>query len=165
MRYRFQSAGRIYEVELERQGSTYQASVDGQPVEFELLDSQPGQLTLRIDGRPLTIYWATDGSQKWFSLTGCAYHLEKPSARAARTASSSPGSESVRSPMPAQVRALQVDEGESVEQGQTLLLLEAMKMEIRIKAPTAGRVARLLVSEGQAVEKDQVLAEIAEQGA
>ena len=67
--------------------------------------------------------------------------------------------------MPAQVRAVQVQEGDAVEKGQMLLLLEAMKMEIRIKAPTAGRVTQLLVSSGQTVEKDQLLAEVlAERG-
>jgi biotin carboxyl carrier protein len=65
--------------------------------------------------------------------------------------------------MPAQVRAVQVAEGEQVEKGQTLLLLEAMKMEIRVRAPGAGRVARLLVSPGQAVEKEQVLVEVREE--
>ena len=49
-----------------------------------------------------------------------------------------------------------------VEKGQTLLLLEAMKMEIRVSAPRAGQVSRLLVREGQTVQKDQVLVEIGE---
>ena len=47
-----------------------------------------------------------------------------------------------------------------LEKGQTLLLLEAMKMEIRVKAPSAGRVSRLLVIPGQPVEKEQLLAEL-----
>jgi biotin carboxyl carrier protein len=62
--------------------------------------------------------------------------------------------------MPAQVRAVQVSEGDSVEAGQTLLLLEAMKMEIRVQAPHAGRVARLLARPGDTVERDQVLVEM-----
>ena len=53
--------------------------------------------------------------------------------------------------------------GERVEKGQTLLLLEAMKMEIRIKAPTGGLVKKLLVSSGQSVDKEQLLVEIAPQ--
>ena len=62
--------------------------------------------------------------------------------------------------MPARVRALQVAEGERVEAGQTLLLLEAMKMEIRLQAPRAGRIARLLASTGESVEREQVLVEL-----
>ena len=160
MLYRFQSADHIYEISLVRQGEIYQASVDGQTFPVEVLDSQPGQLSLRFDGRPLIIYWAADGSQKWLSLDGCAYRLEKPTPRAYQSSAEPGGGQAVRSPMPAQVRAIQVAEGDVVEKGQTLLLLEAMKMEIRIKAPNAGRVARLLVSDGQTVDKDQLLAEI-----
>ncbi|HZW03920.1 MAG TPA: acetyl-CoA carboxylase biotin carboxyl carrier protein subunit, partial [Anaerolineaceae bacterium] len=63
-------------------------------------------------------------------------------------------------PMPAQVLSVQAAAGKQVEKGEPLLLLEAMKMEIQIKAPAAGRVRQILVTEGQTVEKDQVLAEI-----
>jgi len=55
---------------------------------------------------------------------------------------------------------VQAAAGKQVEKGEPLLLLEAMKMEIQIKAPAAGRVRQILVTEGQTVEKDQVLAEI-----
>jgi len=68
----------------------------------------------------------------------------------------------VRSPMPAQVRAVQIAEGELVEKGQTLMLLEAMKMEIQVKAPLDGRIVRLLAVDGQSVDKDQLLVEIGE---
>ncbi len=64
--------------------------------------------------------------------------------------------------MPAQVRAVKVAAGEAVEHGQVLLLLEAMKMEIQIKAPAAGRVTRLLAAEGQTVDREQLLVEIGE---
>jgi biotin carboxyl carrier protein len=70
------------------------------------------------------------------------------------------GEDILRAPMPAQVRALQAAEGDWLEKGQTLAILEAMKMEIRIQAPHAGRLIRLLVSEGQSVDRNQVLAEI-----
>jgi biotin carboxyl carrier protein len=108
------------------------------------------------------LYWASAGGTKWVSLDGCTYRLDKPAPRRARLSGETDGSETVRAPMPAQVRAVQVSEGEAVQQGQTLLLLEAMKMEIRIKAPAPGRVTRLLVKAGEAVEKDQVLAESGE---
>ena len=166
MRYRFQSADRIYELTLEHEGDHFLAQVDGQSYELEVLDEQNGQLSLRFQGHPVNLFWAVDGSQKWVSLAGCTYCLERPALRRANLTRGSgageTGGEAVRSPMPAQVRAIQVSEGMRVEKGQTLLLLEAMKMEIRIKAPSSGRVTRLLVSENQAVEKDQLLAEIGE---
>ena len=44
--------------------------------------------------------------------------------------------------------------------GQTLLVLEAMKMEIRIQAPRDGKVMKLFVEQGQTVEREQILIEI-----
>ncbi len=160
MRDRFQSRDRIYEVSLERQGEAYRAVVDGQAFDLELIDSQAGVLTVRFNGRPAIIYYAPDGSSLWLSQGGCTYRMDKPSQRRNPSTGEAGGGQAVHSPMPAQVRAVQVGEGDVVEKGDTLLLLEAMKMEIRVKSPAAGRVKRLLVSNGQAVERDQILAEI-----
>ena len=63
-------------------------------------------------------------------------------------------------PMPGQVRAINVAVGEAVTKGKTLLVLEAMKMEIRIQAPSDGVVERLAVEQGETVEREQVLIEI-----
>jgi len=162
MHYRFQHRDQIYQVAVDRQGEGYQVTVDGQSHQAEILDSQPGKLSLRLNGKPVTVYWAGQGGDKWISLDGCTYRLEKPSPRHFRGSGELSGGEAVRAPMPAQVRAVEVGEGEVVEKGQTLLLLEAMKMEIRIRAPRAGRLRRLLVSAGQTVEKEELLAEIGE---
>lgn len=162
MRYRFQYLDQVFELSLERQGDLYRAVIDGQAYEVEVLDAQPGQLDLRFAGRPLTLYWAADREGQWISREGCTYRLEKPAPRGARRGADAAALGQVRAPMPAQVQAVLVSAGESVTKGQTLMQLEAMKMEIRIQAPRSGMVARLPVSEGQAVERDQLLAEIRE---
>jgi biotin carboxyl carrier protein len=51
-------------------------------------------------------------------------------------------------------------EGDTVERGQTLIVLEAMKMEIKIAAPHSGRVAKALVKSGQVVDRGQGLIEL-----
>ena len=161
MHYRFQFGERVLDIAIQREGEGYRASVDGQSYPLEVLDSQPGQISLRFDGRPVTLYWAAHNGQKWISLDGCTYRLEAPRPRRSRAAVSTEGSgEAVRAPMPAQVREVLAAAGEQVERGQTLLLLEAMKMEIRVRAASSGTVKRLLVSAGQQVEKDQILVEI-----
>ncbi len=63
-------------------------------------------------------------------------------------------------PMPGQVRAVNVSVGDAVTKGQTLLLLEAMKMEIRIQSSMDGVVGSLAVKVGQSVEREQMLVEI-----
>ena len=52
---------------------------------------------------------------------------------------------------------IQVKEGDSVEEEQTVVILESMKMEMPVEAPQAGRVAKIEVTEGQAVDEGDVL--------
>ena len=160
MRYRFQSGEQIYDVSIERAGDSFRATVNGQAYACEVLEEQPGVLSLRFDGRPVTLHWAADGSRKWVSLDGCTYRLDRPVGTRRGAAGDHAGGESVIAPMPAQVLSVQTTAGQTVEKGAPILLLEAMKMEIQIKAPAGGRVRQIFVREGQTVEKDQVLAEI-----
>ncbi|MBR9977779.1 MAG: hypothetical protein KFH87_06780 [Bacteroidetes bacterium] len=66
----------------------------------------------------------------------------------------------IRSPMPGRIAKIFVREGELIEAGQGVLILEAMKMENEIKAPAAGIVKAVCVAEADAVEKNSVLIEI-----
>jgi acetyl-CoA carboxylase biotin carboxyl carrier protein len=50
--------------------------------------------------------------------------------------------------------------GESVQEGQTVVILESMKMEMPVEAPESGKVGEILVAEGQAVEEGDVLARL-----
>jgi len=64
-------------------------------------------------------------------------------------------------PVPGTVTAVQVAVGEVVQEGQTLVLLEAMKMEHRIRAAGPGRISRILVGVGDSVDAHQVVIELA----
>lgn len=160
MRYRFESQGQVYQVALERRGQVYQVEIHGRLHELEVLDAQPGVLSLRFEDRPLVLYWATDGERKWISLDGCTYRLGRPAPRRARAAGDGEHAQQILAPMPAQIRAVYVQQGDTVEKGRTLLLLEAMKMEMQIKAPQDGTISRLAVKNGQTVEKEQLLVEM-----
>jgi biotin carboxyl carrier protein len=59
--------------------------------------------------------------------------------------------------MPGQVRAVNTRPGDQVTKGQVLVVLEAMKMEIRLQAPFDGQVSAVDASVGQTVEREQVL--------
>lgn len=168
MRYRYQWDETVHEVVLERHGDTFRATVYGELYEVELLDEQPGVFVLRASGpftgddlvRPQTVYWAADGAGRWLSAGGCTYRLDRPAEGRSARAAGHATDDAVHAPMPAQVRAVEVAEGDTVDSGQTLLLLEAMKMEIKLTAPRAGRVSRLLARRGDTVERDQVLVEL-----
>lgn len=163
MNYRFQTSDQVYEINLERQGNGYQATIAGQRYTVEVLEARPGELSLRFDGRPVTLFWAQQGDSHWVALEGCTYELHKPTGRPGQPTSTAISSSVLRAPMPAQVRAVLVSEGNLVESGQTLILLEAMKMEIKLQAPRQARIVHLPVHQGQAVDRDQVLVELKEE--
>lgn len=63
----------------------------------------------------------------------------------------------VRSEVTGSVWKVEIAVGQSVSEGETLLIVESMKMEIPISAPASGVVSELLVAEGEAVADDQVV--------
>lgn len=67
----------------------------------------------------------------------------------------------IKAPMPGLVLSVMVQEGEEVNKGDNLLVLEAMKMENIIKSPAGGKVKKILVSKGLKVEKNEVLIQFA----
>ena len=91
--------------------------------------------------------------------------IENPRRRALAAVAGSSGARSagpatVAAPMPGRVVAVPVSPGDAVERGQTVLVLEAMKMESAIAAPHAGTVSEVLVAPGQAVQQRQPLLRI-----
>jgi biotin carboxyl carrier protein len=67
----------------------------------------------------------------------------------------------VRAPIPGRIGSVQVVAGQAVQGGETLLTLEAMKMENVVRAPRAGTIGRVAVGAGQTVELGDVLVELA----
>jgi biotin carboxyl carrier protein len=166
VKYRYEWGETVFEVLLEGHGDGYRVTVNGERYEVEVLDAQGGSFTLRFGGEgeaihPRVVHWGADGDAKWLSSGGCAYRLDRPKKRRRGDPASASAENTLRAPMPAQVRAVQVSDGEEVAAGQTLLLLEAMKMEIKLASPRAGKVARILAKQGQTVERDQILVELA----
>ena len=59
--------------------------------------------------------------------------------------------------MPGLVVSVQVSEGQAVEKGQILVILESMKMQNELRAPSAGNISRLRIKAGESVEQKQTL--------
>ncbi len=111
--------------------------------------------------------WVRAGDAAHLDLAGCsiAFRLAAPpdvdrAARAAAAHHHAGGSAPVLAPMPGSVLALHVAAGDTVEAGDPIATLEAMKMEHVVAAPTAGRIAELLVRAADQVTRSQLLATI-----
>ena len=100
---------------------------------------------------------ARDGDVAWVAFRGETYRVAKAAARAARGADEE---HALAAPMPGRIAAVRVTEGQRVEKGEVLVVLEAMKMEHAVKAPRAGVVSRLAAEAGKMVGLGDVLLDV-----
>lgn len=96
--------------------------------------------------------------------TGSGAPAAAPKAAAPKKAPAAPkaaggqGATKVNAPMPGKILSVKASEGQSVKQGEVLMILEAMKMENEVVAPSDGTIASIDVAAGDSVEAGAVLA-------
>jgi len=146
-------------IDLTPSGKSYRAAIGDKIVDVEIIHTSDGQLELLIDNQRVTAYVSFDGAKRWMTINGQTIVLTKASG-ARRKSSGHDHASELAAPMPGLVRSVNVVEGEAVAKGQTLMVLEAMKMEIRIQTKSDGVVKKLFVKQGQIVEREQALIEI-----
>jgi biotin carboxyl carrier protein len=131
-------------------------------------DSVAGQAvySLLVDGHSYEAYVYPSEEGLQVLMRGSLYpaEVEDERERRLRAASGSGVAERgeyfLRAPMPGLVVAIPVAEGQQVAKGDTLVILESMKMQNELKAPKAGAVTRLRVAAGDSVEQKQTLLSI-----
>jgi len=110
----------------------------------------PGEVVVRDGDRIDRMYAVSAGGVSWVFHDGAVYRLEDEASP--RRAPQTHGS--LSSPMPATVISVAVAPGDEVAAGQTLIVLEAMKMELPVRAPGAGRVRGVHCRQGDLVQPD-----------
>ncbi len=120
-----------------------------------------GRWALSRDGRPRGIAWAaTDAAGRiWVHVDGQVALVDED--RGERVRSHAAGVAPPEAPMPAQVVTVLVGPGTLVAAGDTLVVLEAMKMELPIRAGQAGRVTAVHCAAGDRVAPGRALVDIA----
>ncbi len=135
-------------------------------VNFEAISGQP-VYSLVIDGKSYEAYVYEGEDQLQVLLLGHQYPAQVEDERERRLRAAAGGGPAeagefqLRAPMPGLVVSVPVEEGQDVEKGQVLLVLESMKMQNELKSPRAGKVGRVRVKPGQSVEQRQVLLVVA----
>ncbi len=165
----------------------YYTETAGSQVKIELVENAEGVTLVRLpDGRELPVDFLpalgedlfsllidrqsheahiepVDGSSYEVTLDGQVYVVSVQTERQHRLAALVPHSSQtsgvvqVKAPMPGLVTIVAVEAGQTVEQGQRLAVLEAMKMENELRAPRSGTVKSVNVQPGQTVEQNKVL--------
>jgi biotin carboxyl carrier protein len=139
----------------------YSVNVGERTYEVIVLRADGARLDLLIDGRPVPAVAVRDGERREVKLGDrdrVVFSRVPGGRRPARTPAG--GDDSLTASMHAQVAAVLVKAGDLVKLGMTLVILEAMKMELRIVAPYGGRVLRVDCSPGEVVERGRVLVEL-----
>jgi len=138
-------------------------TAEGEISNVEVLYYGDGRLRALIDEEPIEAGIIQDAEEVIVALRGETHTLRKPAPPTVDEAG--PGADaaaSLTAPMPGTVVKVLVEEGQEVEEGQLLLVLEAMKMEQPISAPHAGKVQSLPFEEGSLVPGGAVLVEVQE---
>ncbi|ALU93964.1 MULTISPECIES: acetyl-CoA carboxylase biotin carboxylase subunit [Streptomyces] len=113
------------------------------------------RVTVELDGAVGHFHRSGD----WLGRDGDAWHVQDHDpVEASLSGAGRSGADTLAAPMPGTVTVVKVAVGDEVEAGQSLLVVEAMKMEHVISAPHAGTVTELDVTAGATVAMDQVLA-------
>jgi biotin carboxyl carrier protein len=132
---------------------TYQLQLNDQAYLISDPHWQAGYLTFQFEGQQIRCAVVQADQQLWVGLAGEVFRLTKTDPHRTRRQVQAGDSLQVRATMPGTVQAILVEVGTPVQQGQPVLILEAMKMELRLTAPQTGLVDQILVQPGQLVEQ------------
>ena len=145
-------------IELNPSGDNFVAAIDGKTVTIQIIRAANGRMDLLVDGQRVTAHVSSDMAKRWVTINGQTMMLTKTSGAKQGVRHDHAGG--LIAPMPGQIRSVSVSVGDAVKKGQTLLTMEAMKMEIRIQALKDGVVKSVSVKQGQTVEREQILVEV-----
>jgi 3-methylcrotonyl-CoA carboxylase alpha subunit len=121
----------------------------------------PGVFHVEHEGRRELVYVAGTEAVCWAFWNGRVYRLARRSEPAPRPRpAGKPLTQSLSSPMPATIVSVLVVPGAAVKRGDIVVVAEAMKMEVPIRAPNDGVVTAVHCREGDLVQPDQALVEL-----
>jgi len=166
MAYEVTVGDAVHRVEARRDGDGWVVTLDGRDVEVDAILPRPGVVHLVRDGESKAAVLTRTASGWDVTMDGVRRRLgvvdERRKALAAITGDGAAGgAQIISTSMPGKVVAILVAEGDAVEKGQGVIVIEAMKMENELRAAGPGVVASIPVAVGEAVEGGAELLRIA----
>jgi biotin carboxyl carrier protein len=151
-----------YRLELERADAGWRCRLDGREIQMDAVLARRDVLSVLIGGKAYEIKrecTATD-MHLWVGSARYLAELRDPrSLRSRRGADvDEKGPRKLLAPMPGKVVRVLIGEQQAVEAGQSILVVEAMKMQNEIKSPKKGTIRKIHVGPGAAVNAGDVLA-------
>jgi len=157
--------GRKFHLDLRREvkdSERWRCQLNGHELHVNGVLARPNILSILIDGKAFEVKRERIGSDLhlWVGSERYAAVLRDPRSFRSRrqTTDSLGGAKSLLAPMPGKVVRVLLNERDTVESGQGIVVVEAMKMQNEIKSPKRGIVRKLAVTQGDAVNAGDVLA-------
>jgi biotin carboxyl carrier protein len=161
MTYGITIDGKNYRLELNREDGRWSCRLDGREVEVDAVLALPDVLSLRLDNQAFEVKCERVAGEMhlWVGSARFAVEVRDPrSLRGRVRAVDDHGPKKLTAPMPGKIVRVLVSQGDQVESGAGVLVVEAMKMQNEIKSPKKGRIQKILVGEGAAVNAGDMLA-------
>lgn len=150
--------------EIKRDGNLLTVSVDDDIYEVDLVKVGKGEYSVIYKGKSYNIEVIGTADPKQYNVNTFyfTYGIEVIDAetrymRSREETGAHHGENIIRSPMPGKIVRIPVSVGDEVEQGQTVIIVSAMKMESEFKAGKAGKVVEIPVKEGDTIDGNQVM--------
>lgn len=163
-KYQYTVKGVDYEVEIQDiEGNIANVTVNGIPFEVEMKQPvKPSKQKFRIENEVRSDKGgASSADSDKTNPTGSSASSANTEPAASKKASASAGGKPVVAPLPGTINDIKVKVGDKVNAGDTVVILEAMKMQNNIEAETSGTIASINVNKGDAVMEGDTLVTIA----
>lgn len=164
MKYEYLVDGAVHSVSLEKKDGLWVVAAAGGTLEAEILRISEHEIVLCSGGTAHRVFLARDGDRRLVSAGGREFAVSSARADSGRFQKGEDrtpdGGLQVRSPMPGKVIKLCVAEGEEVRKNQSLVIVEAMKMENEVQSGLDGIVKKIHVAVGDLVDAEKTLVEI-----
>jgi biotin carboxyl carrier protein len=148
-------------IDIDEDAGRFRLEIDGRTVEGDVLRPEPGTYTFYVGGRVVEAHVSEGIGDALRVQVGGDVTEVRVVNRRRRAHGADAGAEGLQTlvaPMPGKIVAILAGAGASVERGQGVVVVEAMKMQNEVKAPKEGTVAEVRVKVGDAVTAGQVLA-------
>ena len=162
--FEFLLDGQVRKIFVESGDGTLVVDEGGRVLEAAVRRISANELRFLVGGRSVRVFLARDGERTHVAVDGRQYVVSESRAGTGRPGAgddkAAGGSLRVKAPMPGKVTKLAVSAGEEVRKNQTLVIVEAMKMENEIKTSIDGVVAKIHVAAGDLVDAEKILVEV-----
>lgn len=161
MTYEVTIDGKNYRLDLTQTEGRWSCLLDGRAIAVDAVLARPNVLSLRIDNNAYEVKCERVASDVhiWVGSRRFAPEVRDPrSLRSRGRVTDEHGPRKLTAPMPGKVVRIILEEGNEVEAGAGVLVVEAMKMQNEVKSPKKGKIQKIVVTEGAAVNAGDVLA-------